>query len=126
GFTGGNQYFTGLEMVLHEAIYVIPPGNEGEWIPITLETPFSYDPQQTLIIDIMFATTQSALGTLGTSNNGRKLYSDDTTSTTGNPGSIAWQDMGFDLEIGTGIVHVSKEEGGVFPNPFGERTDLLL
>src|SRR5690606_38829670 len=42
------------------------------------------------------------------------------------PGSIAWQDMGFDLEIGTGIVHVSKEEGGVFPNPFGERTDLLL
>jgi hypothetical protein len=128
GFVQGNVYFTGLEMALHQETLVIPPGETGDWFPIDLDTPFSYDPTRTLIVDIMFATTTTlTFGTLGTSNDGRKLRSPDTTSTIGSSfPSTTWQDMGFDLEIGTGIIHVTNNGMRLIPNPIADRCQLVL
>ena len=127
GFQAGNIYFTGLTMVKHEQSYTIPPGTQGEWVGIDLNTPFLYDPTKTLIVEIMFGTTTvSNLGFLGQSNNGRKLYSPDTTSTTGITTSTTLQDFGYDVETTTGIVHVRMGGQSTAPNPFRERTTLFL
>ncbi len=129
GFQNGNMYYTGLDMVLHEDTYTIAPGVEGDWFSIDLGTPFTYDPSKTLIIDIMFATTTTLnFGTLGTDNDGRKLRSDDTTSTIGSQfPSTTWQDLGLDLETSIGMVQIGRNDGvHVLPNPFASTFDVLL
>jgi hypothetical protein len=121
-FAGGNTYFTGLDQVLSAASFTIPPGTTGDWFPIDLQTPFAYNPNRTLIIEIEFATTTAqAFGTYGTTpNNGRKLYSGTTGTATGTTTSTTWQDMGFDLDGGTGIARVDASPVMVWPNPARE------
>lgn len=118
-FAGGNTYFTGLDQVLSAASFTIPPGTTGDWFPIDLQTPFAYNPNRTLIIEIEFATTTAqAFGTYGTTpNNGRKLYSGTTGTATGTTTSTTWQDMGFDLDIGSGMEDVESASVLLWPNP---------
>lgn len=103
-FAGGNTFFTDLDTVLMAAQYNIPPGIEGDWFSIELDTPFPFEMSETLILDIWFeSSTTTNFGTLGTSNTGRKLYSLDLTSPTGTTTSSTWQDIGFDLSLPTGL-----------------------
>jgi hypothetical protein len=120
-FPNGNTYFTQLTTVFSATSYTIPPGNSGDWFPIELQLPYTYNPLRTLIIDIVFETsTTQNFGTLGTTNNGRKLYSNTGGTATGTTTSTTWQDMGFDLELGTGMdpVFVALADSRVYPNPF--------
>lgn len=128
GFAGGDTYFTGLQQALTSASFSIPPGTTGEWFPIDLQTPVVYNPNRTLIIEIEFATTTAqAFGTYGTTpNQGRKLYSGTTGTTTGNTTSTTWQDLGFDLDTGTGIKHFETMGAIIWPNPAQEETSLRL
>jgi len=127
-FAGGNTYFTGLTTVLASTTLTIPPGTTGDWFPIDLQTPFLYNPNRTLIIEIEFeTTTAAAFGTYGTTpNNGRKLYSGTSGTVTGNTTSSTWQDMGFDLDLGAGIVHLESGGTAIWPNPAHDRVNLLL
>lgn len=116
-FTNGNEFFTGLSTVFSATSFTILGGTTGDWFSIPLTNTFSYDQNQTLIIDIGFtASTQNSWGTYGTTNNGRKLYNDSLGTATGTTTSATWQDMGFDfvpLSIANAGTHTFK----VFPNP---------
>lgn len=127
-FANGNTYFTGLTPALQAASFTIPPGATGDWFPIDLQTPFLYNPNRTLIIEIEFATTTAAaFGTYGTTpNQGRKLYSGTSGTTTGTTTSSTWQDMGFDLDIGAGIVRVETFSQAVWPNPAHDAVNVRL
>ncbi|HRD52332.1 MAG TPA: T9SS type A sorting domain-containing protein [Flavobacteriales bacterium] len=127
-FANGNTYFTGLTPVLQAASFTIPPGTTGDWFPIDLQTPFLYNPNRTLIIEIEFATTTAgAFGTYGTTpNQGRKLYSGTSGTTTGTTTSSTWQDMGFDLDIGAGIVRMETFSQAVWPNPAQDAVNFRL
>ena len=127
-FAGGDTYFTGLQQVLSVASFTIPPGTTGAWFPIDLQTPFAYNPNRTLIIEIEFETTTAqAFGTYGTTpNNGRKLYSGTSGTATGNTTSTTWQDLGFDLDTGTGIAHVESGGAAIWPNPARDQVMVRL
>ena len=47
-----NQYFTPVSQAFYAASHTIPAGNAGEWFVIDLTTPFYYNPNQTLIVQI--------------------------------------------------------------------------
>lgn len=76
-FTSGAFYTTGLTTVYYRSsVSLSAPG--GGWLTITLDTPFAYDPAQSLIVDVgqcgvPGATGFSACFTAGTGN--RRIYS---------------------------------------------------
>ncbi|MCZ7556429.1 MAG: hypothetical protein M5R41_08515 [Bacteroidia bacterium] len=47
-----NQFFTPVQQCLYQASYTIPAGATNTWFQIVLTTPFYYNPNQTLIIQI--------------------------------------------------------------------------
>ncbi len=117
-FSGGNTFFTGLDTVLQLASFDIPAGTAGDWFMIPLQSPFLYDPAQTLIVDIHFTGSSTTnFGTYGTANNGRKLYSQSPTDLTGTTTSTTWQDMGFDLNTSTALAEAGTVRGTAYPNP---------
>lgn len=124
GFVGGNTFFadTSLTTVLTSASYTIAPGPSGTWFSIDLDTPFAYDPTQTLILQITFTgSTATNFGTFGDPNNGKKMYADTPGATTGNPSSSTWQHFGFDVSP----LGLTAEAGAsvalqAFPNPAHE------
>lgn len=122
-FAGGNTFFTGLDTVLTNASYSIPPGTSGEWFAIDLDSSFTFDASMTLVVDITFtgsATTN--FGTMSTSMAGRKLYWHDLTSPTGESLVSSWQDIGFDLDGSTGIPDTRAQPTVfIFPNPSNDR-----
>ncbi|MBK8950603.1 MAG: T9SS type A sorting domain-containing protein [Flavobacteriales bacterium] len=123
-FSGGTTFFTGLDTVLQLATFDIPPGTSGDWFVIHMQTPFLFDPAQTLIVDIHFTTsTTTNFGCYGTTNNDRKLYSLSPTDITGITTSTTWQDIGFDLNTGTGLDDADALRAAVFPNP---AADVLM
>ncbi|MBK6343159.1 MAG: T9SS type A sorting domain-containing protein [Flavobacteriales bacterium] len=126
-FAGGNTYFTGLSTVLASSSLTIPPGTTGDWFPIDLQTPFLYNPNRTLIIEIEFETTTAAtFGTYGTTNNGRKLYSGTSGTATGLTTSTTWQDMGFDVDVSAGIAHMETAGAALWPNPASDLLNIAL
>lgn len=117
-FSGGDTFFTGLDTVLQLATFDIPPGTTGDWFVIPMQTPFLFDPAQTLIVDIHFTnSTTTNFGCYGTTNTDRKLYSLSPTDVTGNTTSTTWQDIGFDLNTSTGLEERDGLHASVFPNP---------
>lgn len=118
GFTGGNMYFTGLDTVLTADTLTIAPGVTGDWFGMDLDVLFPYDSTLTLIIDIFWTSSATSnLGCYGQTNNGRKLYSNNNTSPTGNTTSTTWQDMGFDLRITTAVDERAAAAPWLHPNP---------
>lgn len=121
-----NTFFTDLDTVLMAPTYTIAPGTEGNWFSIPLQTPFAYDAGQTLILDIWFAGSSTTnFGTLGTNNTGRKLYSLTLDAPTGTATSSTWQDIGFDVEVGTGLTEVAAAGVRVLPLPGYQQWQLL-
>ena len=119
-FATGNEFFTGLTTVLSEQAYSIPQGTVGNWFPITLTTPFTYDATQTLIIQFTFdSVLVNSWLTRGTSNNPvRKIISSDVNAVTGDGSSSTWQDMGFDLApLSVSSLNKNSLEFSFFPNP---------
>ncbi len=124
-FAGGNTFFTDLDTVMMASEYIIPPGMEGDWFPIVLDTPFPFVASRTLILDVWFETsTTTNLGTLGTSNMGRKLYALDLASPTGSTTSSTWQDIGFDLSLPTAIA--DAEQGSMQLRPLPGNTQWIV
>jgi hypothetical protein len=122
----GAAFFTDLDTVLMAPSYFIAPGTEGNWFSIPLQTPFAYDASQTLILDIWFtASATTNFGTLGTNNNGRKLYSLTLDAPTGTSTSSTWQDIGFDVEVGTGLRDATASGVRVLPLPGHAQVQLL-
>lgn len=117
-FTNGNEYFTGLDMVYSASEFTIAPGTTGEWFWFSLQTPFNFNTNRTLIVDITFETSTTAnFGTYGNTNSGRKLVSPDIASPTGSTTSSTWQDMGFDID-GTLLVDGPVDRSAsLWPNP---------
>lgn len=60
-FTFGNLY-TGTLTTVYYRSSVILTGIAGDWMTITLDTPFAYDPAQSLIIDVGQCGVPGALG----------------------------------------------------------------
>lgn len=119
-FATGNVFFTGLDTVLSEQAYSIPQGTIGNWFPITLTTPFTYDATKTLIIQFTFdSVLVNSWLTRGTSNSPvRKIISSDVNAVTGDGSSSVWQDMGFDLTpLSVSSLNESQLEFSFFPNP---------
>lgn len=118
GFPNGNTYFTDLDTVYSASTFTIAPGTTGQWFWFSLQTPFTYNASRTLIVDIQFETSaQSAFGTYGTTNSGRKLVSADPLSPTGSTTSTTWQDFGFDIDGTTGLDGLSEAQLQAWPNP---------
>ncbi|MCB0790675.1 MAG: T9SS type A sorting domain-containing protein [Flavobacteriales bacterium] len=126
-FPNGNTFFTGLDTVLMAASYDIHPGISGDWFAIPLDDTFDYDETLTLVVDISFSGSLTTnFGTMSTSMAGRKLYWNDVTSPTGQSLVSSWQDIGFDLELSTGI-HGAEAMGMVlYPNPAQSHMKVLL
>jgi hypothetical protein len=125
--TGFNNFhfFTGLTTVLESESYTIPPGTTGEWFGIDLDQPFQYDPTLTLVVDIVFdSSTTVVFGTLSSPMSGRKIYSADPTSPTGGALVTNWQDIGFDLDLSTGVAMHNMTSGRLFPVPVNDRLRL--
>ncbi|HMQ77421.1 MAG TPA: T9SS type A sorting domain-containing protein [Flavobacteriales bacterium] len=118
-FAGGNTFFTGLDTALIRASFTIPPGTTGDWFPIDLDDPFTYDPALTLVVDLSFTgSANTGFGTLSTNLAGRKLYWNDISSPTGQSVVTTWQDIGFDLNAPTGISGPAVSSTmQLFPNP---------
>lgn len=124
-FANGNEYFTGLDVVYTASEFTIAPGTTGEWFWFSLQTPFNYNTNRTLIVDISFETsTTTNFGTYGNTNSGRKLVSPDPASPTGSTTSSTWQDIGFDID-GTLLVDGPADwSASLWPNPAGEQAWL--
>lgn len=119
-FPPGNTFFTGLTTVRYDSVFTIPPGVQGNWFGIDLQTPFVYDSSKTLIVEIKFYnSTVSNFGTLGNTNLTQKLISADTGAFAQTSfGSTTWQDFGFDYIITTGKTNINtNKEVQVFPIP---------
>lgn len=98
-FLPGNTFFTDLDTILDSPVLSIAPGVAGDWFSFPV-APFVYSMDSTLILDIQIGNSATTnFGTYGTSNNGRKIYANDLSATTGSSGSTTWQDFGFDLGI---------------------------
>lgn len=124
-FQSGNLFFTDLDTVLMVTEQVIAAGVEGEWFTIPLAVPFPYQMGRTLILDVWYATSATTnFGTLGTTNNGRKLYANSLTSPTGTTTSTTWQDLGFDLSAPTGVAPMEATAPRLLPLP-GEARWML-
>ena len=116
-FVGGNTYFTGMDTVLLAPELIIAPGTTGEWFSFPID-PFQYDAGRTLVLDIWFeGSTTTNFGTLGNSNSGRKLYSNNLALLTGTTSSSTWQDLGFDVSQTTAITSHGQENLHVLPLP---------
>lgn len=117
-FANGNEYFTDLDVVYSASSFTIAPGTTGEWLWFSLQTPFLYNTGRTLIVDITFeSSTTVNFGTLGTTNNGRKLVSPDLGATTGSVTSSTWQDIGFDIDGTLGLSASGGLDVELWPNP---------
>ncbi len=115
-----SAFFTGLSIVRFDSLYTISAGNQGDWFGINLQTPFAYDSTLSLILEIKFYnSTASNFGTLGNSNSGQKIISNDTAAIAQTGfGSSTWQDFGFDYLITTGRSHVTTTPKiTISPNP---------
>ena len=125
-FTNGDEYFTALDTVYTATSFQIAPGATGDWFWFSLQTPFMYATNQTLIVDITFETSTTAnFGTYGTSNDGRKLVSPDLGSATGSSTSSTWQDMGFDIDGTLGQAGLEERNTLLWPNPATDRTTIF-
>ena len=122
----GVQFLTGLQSVLDATSLSIAPGQSGNWFSIDLDTPFLYDPTQSLVVDIRFETSaNTAFGTYATSGNtGRKIMSDSTASPTGETWDTL-QDLGFDLDDGAGVSQRVLTDVMLYPNPAEARSELM-
>ena len=121
-FQNTNQFFTGTTNALVTDSLVIPPGVTGEWFPIQLTTPFTYDPALTLVVELRYdSVILDIFGTYGTNNNGQKLISGDSTAVTGDLSSSTWQDFGFD-QVPVGIINVNDVNFtfSAMPVPFSQ------
>ncbi len=114
--------------VLDTASYTIAPGTSGNWFSIALKNPFAYDPTQTLILQITFTgSTTVTFGTYGSTNNGKKMYADTPTATTGSLSSGTWQHFGFDLGAPMGTrADATAPVLGCFPNPANHVLTVVL
>ncbi|MEO5585668.1 MAG: T9SS type A sorting domain-containing protein [Flavobacteriales bacterium] len=122
----GVQFLTGLQSVLDATSLSIAPGQSGNWFSIELDTPFLYDPTQSLVVDIRFENSaNTAFGTYATSGNtGRKIMSDSTASPTGETWDTL-QDLGFDLDDGAGVSQRVLTDVMLYPNPAEARSELM-
>jgi hypothetical protein len=124
-FANGNTFFTGLQQVQAGPALNIQPGTTGDWFSFPI-TPFDYDATQTLIVDIWYmGSDNTAFGTLGTDNNGRKLYANDMAQTTGATTSTVWQDIGFDLDPSTAVNGPQAASFTLLPLPGRGQWQLL-
>ncbi|MCZ2277752.1 MAG: T9SS type A sorting domain-containing protein [Bacteroidia bacterium] len=89
GFVNGTDFYSGLTTVLSEPTYTIPAGIQGNWFPITLTTPFSYNNAQTLIVETTLdnATVTNFGLFCGATLANQKLYSASTVAATGTANS---------------------------------------
>ena len=62
---------------------------------------------------------------MSTSMAGRKLYWSDVVSPTGESVVSSWQDIGFDLAVGTDIAEFSTPAFSIHPNPASDEVKLL-
>lgn len=120
-------FLTGLQSVFDATSFSIAPGLSGDWFSIDLDTPFLYDPAQSLVVDIRFETSaNTAFGTMSVgSTSGRKIMADNTSSPTGETWTTL-QDIGFDLDQGSGMVQRLIPGIRLFPNPATNRSELIL
>ena len=117
-FTGGNAFFTDLDTVLMVPELTIAPGIEGDWFSFPIGVPFQYNANRTLVLDIWYTdSTTPNFGTLGTTNNGRKLYANDLSLPTGSTSSGTWQDFGFDVGAPTAIAEPPLDVLSMVPMP---------
>ena len=122
----GVEFLTGLQSVLDVASFSIAPGASGDWFTIELDTPFLYDPTRSLVVDISFETSaNNSFGTYATSgNSGRKIMSSSTTDLSGETWDTL-QDLGFDLDDGTGMTQRVLTDVMLYPNPAEARSELM-
>lgn len=122
----GVQFLTGLQSVLEVDSLSIAPGQSGNWFSIDLDTPFIYDPAQSLVVDISFETSaNTTFGTYSTGGTtGRKIMSSSTTDLSGETWTTL-QDIGFDLDQGTGMIQRVLTGVTLFPNPAASSSELF-
>ena len=122
----GVQFLTGLQSVLDVASFSIAPGQPGNWFTIDLDTPFLFDPTQSLVVDIRFETSDTPnFGTYSTSGTtGRKIMSSSTTDLSGETWTTL-QDLGFDLDQGAGMSQRVLTDVMLYPNPAATSSELL-
>jgi hypothetical protein len=126
-----NTFYTGLARVAYKSSITIPPGVTGDWFAIDLDSTFTYDPSQSLIVEITFArsfkpgtTVTSNFGTYGGNLIGsirKKLCDPNPYATVSTVSSTTWQHFGFDVTP-TGLSNEAASAAlQVFPSPAHER-----
>jgi subtilisin-like proprotein convertase family protein len=101
-FSGGNTFFTGLTSVYSAATTTLTSASvAGNWFYLDLQNSFSYNPAQTLILEITF-TAKTAGGinlyasTCPGAPNHKRIHATTTTATTGSA-NLTWNDIGIDV-----------------------------
>lgn len=104
--SSGTEFFTGLTTVYFQSSVTITaaPVADG-WMSIDLQTPFPYNPSQTLIIEVVWDTKPAGGFNVRTSTgpaapNNKRLTASSPTATTGNTSTI-WTDFGIDVTAAT-------------------------
>src|SRR5688572_27749442 len=98
---GNNEFFTGLTNVLSSPSFSLTSGALNDWFFIDLQTPFLYDPSQTLIIEVVWASRTGTGISVRTSTGPavpfhKRITAGTTNATIGNTSAI-WTDFGIDV-----------------------------
>lgn len=130
-FFPSSTFYTGLTRVAFKPTITIPPGLTGDWFGIDLDSTFTYDPTQSLIVEITYADSRkpttgapSNFGTAGDdvlSGNRKKLCDPNPYATVSTVNSSTWQHFGFDvLTLG---LNTDREATALqaFPSPTHDR-----
>jgi hypothetical protein len=109
-FTRTMVYRTGLTTCFFAASGSLPAGNADEWVPITLNTPFSYNPALPLFV--MVCVDAKLTGGISlrqlTMTQARRIWGDNCSVTSGTGDDMARVDFGFDLTASGPMAYVSS------------------
>jgi Secretion system C-terminal sorting domain len=124
-------FYTGLKRVAYKPTITIPAGTSGDWFGIDLDSTFTYDPTQSLIVEITFADSRkpttglpSNFGTAGDNvlgSNRKKLCDPNPYATVSTVSSTTWQHFGFDVTPLGLADDAASAALQAFPSPAHER-----
>ncbi len=97
-FTTGPFVTTGLTTCLNAPSYTITNTGAGNWVEISLTTPFIYDPTQNFIVEVSEQAYTTGFSVYQVADPGNRRLYGLWSSSTGTAGAGGLADFGFDLQ----------------------------
>jgi hypothetical protein len=116
-------FVTGMTQCFYQSSYTMSGSAPGNWWSVTLTTPFTYDPSQSLVFEMKQAGYTSAIGSLQNSTGGTQRRWGPFANTTGSTGT-GLIDFGFDLASVPDDIGISSVVNPI--NPCGDASDTVI